>query len=148
MTVDELLDLWHGEKPPPPENARAILELLAGPLGAAMRTLIDDQSIAKARELERSAGLVALYWGDGDWTCTFECGKRHGERAGWFDDPFASPAERTDVCTAEYYWEDPDSPTFSLWRDDLERGNRGGSEGDMDHLAPGTKCAGCGAQLT
>ena len=84
-------------------------------------------------EAEPEPELSALYWGDGDWTCSFECGESYGNEVGWF-------GENDDAVT---YWESDHSPTFSVWTEDDVHGE----PGDSDYLAPGTTCLNCGKVL-
>lgn len=76
--------------------------------------------------------LSALYWGDGDWTCSFECGALHGDTMGWFSDSEGDGAEER----ARSYWESDDSPTYSVF-----------DRRDIELLPERTSCEGCGKEL-
>jgi hypothetical protein len=75
--------------------------------------------------------LVAFYWGDGDWSCTFTHGARHGERAGWW----------AGGLSPDRYWDDTDSPCYSVVSN---------SAGDLDPdgaLPLDATCVHCGTML-
>lgn len=85
---------------------------------------------------------VALYWGDGDWTCSTACAAR-----AWFS---------FDRLEAAAYWDSDDANTYSVHSEDLQPEPGGLTMHDLnltswapasDWLAPGMRCTGCGRTL-